>query len=77
MNGEVIINSRINGDAYLMRQIDGDPTRRDHGGSYSTNDYEELVNKPSIESVTLVGDKTFEQLGLSSITADELLEILV
>ena len=39
--------------------------------------YEVLKNKPSIESVTLVGDKTFEQLCLSSISADDLLEILI
>lgn len=42
----------------------------------SVKDYEKLKNKPSIESVTLVGDKTFEQLGLSSISTDDLLEIL-
>ena len=28
-----------------------------------TNDYEKLTNKPSIENVELVGNKTFEQLG--------------
>lgn len=40
-------------------------------------DYELLRNKPSIESVTLSGDKTFSDLGLSAIEADDLLEILV
>lgn len=30
----------------------------------ATTDYEHLDNKPSIESVTLVGDKTFPQLGI-------------
>lgn len=43
------------------------------GGS---NDYEKLKNKPSIESVELSGNKTFEELGLSSLDADDLLEIL-
>lgn len=38
--------------------------------------YERLNNKPSIESVTLTGDKTFGELGLSPIDADELIEIL-
>lgn len=42
-----------------------------------TNNYETLRNKPSIESVTLVGDKTFEQLGLTPLSADDLLDILV
>lgn len=35
-------------------------------------DYEDLVNKPSIESTTLVGDKTFEQLNLLPVTNDEI-----
>lgn len=38
--------------------------------------YERLNNKPSIESVTLIGDKTFSDLGLSAIEADDLIEIL-
>lgn len=42
-----------------------------------TNDYERLINKPSIESVTLIGNKNFEDLGLSALTAEDLLEILV
>lgn len=40
-------------------------------------DYEKLDNKPSIEQVTLIGNKNFEDLGLSAMTADDLLEILV
>lgn len=40
------------------------------------NDYEKLINKPSIEKVELIGDKSFEDLGLSSIGVDDLLEIL-
>ena len=39
-------------------------------------DYEELINKPKIESHVLVGDKTFDDLGLSSISHEELDEIL-
>ena len=34
------------------------------GGSGGTSDYTELSNKPSINHVTLVGDKSFEDLGL-------------
>lgn len=33
-------------------------------GGGGTNDYNDLINKPSIEGVTLEGDKTFEELGL-------------
>ncbi len=29
-----------------------------------TNDYEQLINKPSIEGVTLEGNKTFPELNL-------------
>ena len=36
------------------------------------NDYEQLVNRPSIENVELVGDKSFEQLGLTDITNSEI-----
>lgn len=39
--------------------------------------YENLINKPSIESVTLVGNKNFPDLGLTAIDADDILEILV
>lgn len=45
--------------------------------SASSRDYNALMNKPSIETVTLQGDKTFEQLGLKPLNADDLLEILV
>lgn len=38
-------------------------------------DYRELINKPKIESNTLVGDKTFDDLGLSNIDEEELDEI--
>lgn len=33
-------------------------------GQVATNDYDDLLNKPSIEGVTLVDDKTFPQLGI-------------
>lgn len=40
-------------------------------------DYNELTNKPSIESVILTGNKTFEDLGLENISNIELEEILI
>ena len=40
------------------------------------NSYPSLYNKPSIEGVTLLGDKTFEELNLSGITNTELEEML-
>lgn len=41
------------------------------------NDYEELRNKPRIEGMELIGDKTFEELNLQSLTNQELEAMLV
>ena len=38
-------------------------------------DYQDLVNKPSIENTTLIGDKTFEQLNLLPVTDSEIDDI--
>lgn len=38
-------------------------------------DYEVLNNKPKINTVTLIGDKSFEDLGLERITNSELNEM--
>ena len=49
------------------------------GGVYArlnNLDYEELKNKPMIEDVELLGNKTFSQLGISPIDSNDLLEIL-
>ena len=40
-------------------------------------DYEKLKKKPQIESVELIGNKKFTELGISPIEADDLLEILI
>lgn len=46
------------------------------GSSGSTsNDYASLENKPQINSVELLGNKSFEDLGLISITNDEIANI--
>ena len=39
-------------------------------------DYNLLDNKPQIESVKLIGNRTFEELGLDAISADDLIEIV-
>ena len=38
--------------------------------------YEEIDKKPSIESVELIGDKTFEDLGISNINKVEINNLL-
>ena len=42
----------------------------------SSLDYERLRNKPQIESVELIGNKSFDELGLIPLDADDLIEIL-
>ena len=37
-----------------------------------TNDYNDLINKPFIEGVELVGDKTLEELGVEALTPQEI-----
>lgn len=38
----------------------------------STSDYNDLYNKPKIEGVTLQGNKTFPELGLGTMTDQEI-----
>lgn len=69
--GEVAI-----GDEIAIENV-GTPHDAVLNFTLTDGDYEALRNKPSIESVTLSGDKTFSDLGLSPIGADDLLKILV
>ena len=39
------------------------------------NDYNKLVNKPQIEGNTLEGDKTFDDLGMTPLSAQELADM--
>ena len=42
------------------------------GGSGGTLDYNELINKPQIEGVTLIGNKMFPELNLNVLTNSEI-----
>ena len=42
----------------------------------STSDYEELYNKPSIEGRTLLGDQTMRQLGVDTLSVQEIEKLL-
>lgn len=46
------------------------------GSGGGTRDYNDLINKPSIEGVTLEGDKTFEELTLESLNNIEIHNIV-
>lgn len=39
-------------------------------------DYNKIINHPSIEGNELIGDKTFKQLGLDTLTVQEVQSIL-
>lgn len=42
------------------------------GDGVTVADYETLSNKPSINGVTLIGNNTFEQLGLNPVTSNDI-----
>lgn len=46
------------------------------GTSGGTNNYDLLRNKPQIEGVTLEGDKSFKQLGMDTLSVQEIEKIL-
>lgn len=39
----------------------------DGGENENSRDYEKLVNKPQINGITLEGDKTLEELGITQV----------
>ncbi len=41
-------------------------------GPMGTTNYNLLENRPSIQSIELIGNKTFEELGLSAMTPNEI-----
>lgn len=45
-------------------------------GGADVTDYEALSNKPSINGVTLIGNNTFEQLGLHPVNSNEIHDIV-
>lgn len=45
-------------------------------GGVNVGNYEALTNKPSINGVTLIGNSTFEQLGLHPVTSNDIHEIV-
>ena len=52
---------KVDGDSIT---IGSDGTITAHSGAEPTSDYKKLTNKPSIEGVTLEGNKTLEELGI-------------
>lgn len=74
IDGELSPLSSVSGEIIRSPNINGDIT---WGNGLGTKDYNKLINKPQIESVELIGDKTFEELGLYSMDATDILSILI
>lgn len=67
------ITLEIQGSSSLDLSMTSDPTLTlGLERSTGTNNYESLVNKPSINSVELIGDKSFEDLGDVPLTNTEI-----
>lgn len=63
-----IDNVKINANSHLIVTL-SDGSIIDAGliqGGSGTDDYEDLINRPKIEGVDLIGNKTFEDLGVAS-----------
>lgn len=74
LSGTVTKHGTITASLSQNRKISGAVNPGSRGAG--TSDYERLRNKPQIESVELIGNKSFEELGLEPITSDELIDIL-
>ena len=73
ISADIIIPS-INSD------VSASPVTGELGGNnptviHSETDYEQLENKPQINDVTLIGNKSFDDLGLSALTSLEIVEM--
>ena len=75
MNDVDLIIEPISPLVYLDVENNRDVTL-DIQSSSGTSDYNLLSNKPSIEGVELQGDKTFPQLGMNTLSIQEIEKIL-
>ena len=77
IGGDISLKDTIDGDASLQGVQDGQSGTVYNYGTVNDVDYEKHVyNRPSIESVELIGNKTFKQLGLETATVQEVEAIL-
>lgn len=67
LNGEISSGGNFEGTIVGAKGPKGDP---------GTTVYSELTDKPQIEGVTLVGNKSFEDLNLNKITNSEMENML-
>lgn len=70
---ESILQSKIDGTSYdkpPLSRVEALLIDLNAGGSGGTSDYNQLTNKPSINGVTVSGDKTSEDYGIIPGTND-------
>ncbi|WP_298535688.1 hypothetical protein [uncultured Methanobrevibacter sp.] len=74
--GAQLSGNKITADADVGGNINADAQMVNRMEINNVSDYNLLNNKPQINSVTLEGDKSFDDLGLEGISNLELEEIL-
>ena len=83
LTGTVDILESVSGSISSDNNISGNLSKTENvSGSVSSapgkveKDYNELINKPQIESVELVGNKTMKQLGVDTLSVQDIEKIL-
>lgn len=79
MNETIDMDIEINTDSSIDTDIqtsDGEIDTDIELSTSGTNDYNDLVNKPSINGVELVGDKTTQDLDILPLTNAEIDEFM-
>ena len=64
INKDILANIKQGENIIIDRTVEGEITISATGGGFGTSDYNDLDNKPSINDVELIGNKTGDELGL-------------
>ena len=62
----------IQGEQVELELIQGEQVELEVEGQGGVSNYPYLTNKPKIEGVTLEGDKTFDELGLTPVGTEQI-----
>lgn len=73
LNGSLNSSDELTGDISIKSTLSGNLTTP---GVIGITDYNKSTNKPKIEEVVLVGNKTLDEFGVSPISVDDILNIL-
>jgi hypothetical protein len=72
ITGRVTAKGRLGGGRAVAKDIGGIIGKAQ---KVYENDYNKLINKPQIEGNTLEGDKTFDELGMTPLSSQELADM--